>query len=80
MLRRSAAWNKNGKQEVPYGQIFIIVQLLTMISQVHKILLNNLAPPLELLAIKKIQNAHWRQQLKKIMTRRGFCWRQIMAS
>jgi hypothetical protein len=35
--------------------------------------------PLELLAIKKFQNARWRQQLKKVMARRGFCWQRVMA-
>jgi uncharacterized PurR-regulated membrane protein YhhQ (DUF165 family) len=34
---------------------------------------------LELLAIKKFQNARWRQQLKKVMARRGFCWQRVMA-
>ncbi len=29
---------------------------------------------LQLPAIKKLQNALWRQQLKKVMARRGFCW------
>jgi hypothetical protein len=34
----------------------------------------------KLLDIKNFQNACWRQQLKKVMARQGFCWRRIMAS
>jgi hypothetical protein len=35
---------------------------------------------LELLAIKKFKNTLWRQQLKKVIARRGFCWQRVMAS